>query len=57
MSREEGERFALENGMKFFETSAKDRINVDQAFQAVVERALELINSKQINVYEEVASA
>lgn len=54
MPREEAERFAAENGLKFFETSAKDRINVDQAFLAVVERTLELIQSKHINVYQEV---
>ena len=39
--------------MMFFETSAKDRINVDNAFQAIVERTLEKINNQKINIYEE----
>jgi Ras-related protein Rab-2A len=35
VSREEGEQFARDHGLMFMETSAKTRINVDEAFTAV----------------------
>ena len=54
MRREEGEYFAKEHGMLFVETSAKDRINVDQAFQNVVEKTTEKVASGTINVHNEV---
>ena len=54
VSRQEGEHLARENGIAFIETSAKDRINVDGAFQAIVESALEKIQNDKINPYEEV---
>ena len=33
----EGEDFAINNGMKFIEVSAKDNINVNEAFEILVE--------------------
>ena len=54
MSRQEGETFAYSNGLIFFETSARDRINVDPVFQTVVEKTLEKINNGQVNLFEEV---
>ena len=35
ISKEEGEKIALENNIKFFETSAKDNINVKETFESL----------------------
>ena len=39
---EEGEDFAINNGMKFIEVSAKNNISVNEAFEILVE---EILNS------------
>ncbi|XP_033124117.1 ras-related protein Rab-10-like isoform X2 [Anneissia japonica] len=41
VSKEKGESFAQENGMRFFETSAKTNINVDTAVLTLVEDIIE----------------
>ena len=38
VSREEAQALADENGMKYFETSAKANINVKEAFQEMIDR-------------------
>ncbi|XP_033121305.1 ras-related protein Rab-10-like [Anneissia japonica] len=40
VSKERGESFARENGMKFMETSAKTNINVETAFMTLAEDIL-----------------
>ena len=42
VSKEEGEQFARERGLMFIETSAKEAINVEEAFQ----RPAQLIHQK-----------
>lgn len=41
VKKETADRFARENNMVFFETSALDMINIDRAFDALVRRMLE----------------
>ena len=41
MSMEEGEKLAEENGMKFYETSAKSDINVKEAFESITKNIIE----------------
>jgi len=40
VTKEEGNTYGSSNGMKFFETSAKDNIGVSDAFQWIVEEIL-----------------
>jgi GTPase SAR1 family protein len=40
ISEERGKNVATENGIKFFETSAKDNINIEQAFITLAEDIL-----------------
>ncbi len=49
----EGERLARENGMLFFETSAIQKINVDKAFSAIIEKILNDIKRGTIDPYNE----
>ncbi len=35
VTTEQGEKLAQEYGIKFFETSAKEKINVDEAFRTI----------------------
>ena len=35
ISKERGEKVAEENGIKFYETSAKDNVNIEHAFITV----------------------
>ena len=37
----EGEQLAMKNGMMFIETSAKEKIGVNEAFEEVVNKILE----------------
>ena len=50
VSIEEGKKVAEENDMIFFETSAKDNINIDEVFLKSYKKILENIKN---NVYEE----
>lgn len=36
ISKERGEKVAEENGIKFYETSAKDNVNIEHAFITVI---------------------
>ena len=36
VSKEQGQKFAAENGMKFCETSGKENLNVELAFMTVL---------------------
>ena len=46
ISKERGEKVAEENGIKFYETSAKDNVNIEHAFITVNN-----FNSTNLNVY------
>ena len=41
MSENEGEELARKHGMMFIETSAKEKIGVNEAFEEVVNKILE----------------
>ena len=41
VTEEEGEELARRNGMMFIETSAKERIGVNEAFEEVVNKVIE----------------
>eukprot|EP00331_Platyophrya_macrostoma_P003503 CAMPEP_0176424454 /NCGR_PEP_ID=MMETSP0127-20121128/10845_1 /TAXON_ID=938130 /ORGANISM="Platyophrya macrostoma, Strain WH" /LENGTH=213 /DNA_ID=CAMNT_0017805511 /DNA_START=32 /DNA_END=673 /DNA_ORIENTATION=+ len=41
---EEGQEFARQNGMSFFETSAKSSTNVDLAFQTIAKTIMDKVN-------------
>ena len=49
IQKEEGEKIAQDFGMKFFETSAKSDINVDEAFNCLVSMILEKNQKKSLN--------
>jgi Ras-related protein Rab-2A len=53
VSREEGEAFAREHGLLFTETSAKTRVNVDEAFVRVAEAVYEKIETGVIDPADE----
>ena len=54
VSMQEGLKFAQENNMLFYETSAKENINVANAFSAIVGKILEDIKKGLIDPYNEV---
>ena len=49
IQKEEGEKIAQDFGMKFFETSAKSDINVDEAFNCLVSMILEKNQKNSLN--------
>ena len=49
IQKEEGEKIAQDFGMKFFETSAKSDINVDEAFNCLVSMILENNQKNSLN--------
>jgi len=53
VSLSEGEKLALDNGMIFFESSAIQRINVDNAFEVVIEKILNDIKKGAVDPYDE----
>jgi small GTP-binding protein len=53
VSKEEGEAFALENGLVFLETSAKTAANVESAFVKTAEKIFENIQSGVYDVNNE----
>jgi len=42
VTKDEGNTYGSSNGMKFFETSAKDNVGVSEAFQFIVEKVLQV---------------
>ena len=40
ISKERGEKVAEENGIKFYETSAKENVNIEHAFITVSSQAI-----------------
>ena len=50
MHREEGEKFAKENGLFFLETSAKTDQNVDEAFIATAKSIYEKAERGELNL-------
>jgi len=46
VSNEEAERFCQERGFKFFETSAKSGWQINEAFEYVAEKGIEMSNSR-----------
>ena len=55
VSAEEARNFAEKNGLEYFETSAKEFINVDEAFVRIADRILEKMDSKLIDPKNEVS--
>ena len=47
---EQGKEFANQYGMKFFETSAKESTNVQEAFVTMTKEIIKETNEKKINV-------
>ena len=48
ISAEEGEKLAKEYGIKFFETSSKDNINITEVFYEIAEQIIEKDKGKKI---------
>ena len=46
VSKEQGKEFALQYGMKFFETSAKNATNVIEGFEAMTKDIITINNKK-----------
>jgi len=40
VAKDEGNTYGSSNGMKFFETSAKDNVGINEAFQFIIERII-----------------
>ena len=51
---EEGEKFALKYNMKFFETSAKDNININEAFNALINEIVDVYKDEFFEGEEKV---
>ena len=49
VSKEEGEKFALKYNIKFFECSAKKNININQAFESLINDVVENYQDEFIN--------
>ena len=49
ISKDEGEAFAMRNGMQYIETSAKINTNVNEAFENLAKIMIEYNNKKLCN--------
>jgi small GTP-binding protein len=47
ISKEEGEKIAIENNIKFFETSAKENINVNETFESLTLEILKYMEEEE----------
>ena len=47
ISSEEGEAVAKENGMQFFETSAKSGVGIQEAFESIAKAIIEKLESEK----------
>ncbi len=54
MTYEEARQFGDRNGLEYFETSAKEFINVDDAFVRIANKILDKIENKTIDPKNEV---
>ncbi len=54
VSAEEIEKFSRAYNLEYFESSAQERININEIFESGARKVLEKINSSEINVYDEV---
>ena len=52
ISKDEGEAFAMRNGMQYIETSAKINTNVNEAFEALAKIMVEYSNKKNSGINE-----
>ena len=52
VTKQEGEQMAMQNGMMFIETSAKNRIGVLEAFEELVNKIIESPLIKEPNLEE-----
>ena len=52
ISKDEGEAFAMRNGMQFMETSAKLNTNVNEAFEALAKIMVESSNKRNVINFE-----
>jgi hypothetical protein len=55
VSFEEAKNFADKSGLKYFETSAKEFINVDEAFVHIADKIIEKIDNRIIDPKNEVS--
>ena len=55
VSREEAEAYAEKQGLMYVETSAKESINVDEAFVGVAQSVLGSIKDQTIDPHGEVS--
>ena len=56
VTREQAQEFANQYGMKFFETSAKNSVNVSEAFIAMTKEIISLSNEKKIATKREATN-
>lgn len=53
VNKEKGETFAINHGLKFFETSAKENINVEKAFTEITHDILnKVLHTKFYTIYD-----
>ncbi len=57
VSKERGEALAIEYGVKFMETSAKDAINVEEAFYTLARDIMAKVEKKLVSVKREIFSS
>ncbi len=51
VTKEQGQALAESFGVPYFESSAKERLNVDESFHALVSIHLRVTNTSRINLF------